>query len=364
MRALAWLALAGMALGGCAGVRRVSPPRLSDDACGIGPVELWGTAELPSNAHFRGVMVGGLSGIDYRTRQRDYLLVSDDRGANGGGRAYRAVIAFGPDRSVEIRLIDSVALRQADGRPFDTTGTDGPKTDAESIRQGRAGWIYWTNEAGSARSPGPGLYRMRWHGGRSEALALPPRLISDPVRGTGPRDNRSLEGLSIDRDGTIWLGLEAPLLQDGPLPTPSTGSWARIINLRDKRSAGRDYLYPLEPIAHQLPGRLADNGLSEIIALPGPAFLVLERSGSQQPDGGFRFTSRLFCAFPKTGEETSRLSKRLIADLTTLGPFDTANFEGMTLGPRLPDGRRSLILIADNDFRAERPSIFAVLALR
>ena len=41
--------------------------------------------------------------------------------------------------------------------------------------------------------------------------------------------------------------------------------------------------------------------------------------------------------------------KSLLLDLDELGiPLD--NVEGMTFGPNLPDGRRSLILVSDNNF--------------
>lgn len=337
------------------------------DACGVGQPELWARGELPSQARFAGVRVGGLSGIDYRRSRNDYLLVSDDRGAHGGGRAYRMILDFGSGQRVSTRLLDALTLRRDDRRAFASDGESGPGTDAESIRAAANGWIYWTNEASGENASGPQLLRMRWRDGKSRPLALPAYLVPDRHRGSGPRDNRSFEGLWIGRDGAIWLGLEAPLLEEGAPPTLAEGSWTRIVRLAAGDKGGRDYLYPLEPIANQLPGRLADNGLSEMIVLPGPRFLVLERSGSQQPDGGFRYTSRIFCAYPAGGVQAGdpvRLEKQRVADLNALGPFDNANFEGMTFGPRLADGRRSLVLVADNDFRDERPTIFAVLAVR
>lgn len=365
-----WLASAMLALGACS--QDAAPPprsaaRTADDACGVGQAELWARGELPSQARFAGVRVGGLSGIDYRRRENDYLLISDDRGAHGGGRAYRASLDFGSGKRVAIRLLDALALRRADGRAFAGEHESGPGTDAESIRAAADGWVYWTNEASGENRSGPQLLRMRWRDGKSHPLALPPHLLPDRDRGTGPRDNRSFEGLWIGRGGEAWIGLEAPLLEDGAPPTLAEGSWTRIVRLPLGGKGGRDYLYPLEPIANQLPGRLADNGLSELMVLPGPRFLVLERSGSQQPDGGFRYTSRIFCAYSAGGvnaAEPVRLEKLLVADLNALGPFDNANFEGMTFGPRLADGRRSLVLVADNDFRDERPTILAVIALR
>jgi len=42
-------------------------------------------------------------------------------------------------------------------------------------------------------------------------------------------------------------------------------------------------------------------------------------------------------------------SKQLVLDLDELGiPLD--NVEGMTFGPRLPDGRRSVVLVSDDNF--------------
>jgi len=52
-----------------------------------------------------------------------------------------------------------------------------------------------------------------------------------------------------------------------------------------------------------------------------------------------------------TIEGIAPIQKRSLLDLSTLSlepPLD--NIEGMTLGPRLPDGSRSLILVSDNNF--------------
>ena len=55
------------------------------------------------------------------------------------------------------------------------------------------------------------------------------------------------------------------------------------------------------------------------------------------------------------------VEKTLLLDLDVLGiPLD--NVEGMTFGPSLPDGRRSLVLVSDNNFSPGR--VHAVPALR
>ena len=54
--------------------------------------------------------------------------------------------------------------------------------------------------------------------------------------------------------------------------------------------------------------------------------------------------------------------KTLLFDLDTLGiPLD--NVEGMTLGPTLPDGRRALVLVSDNNFAANQFTQFLLFAL-
>jgi hypothetical protein len=52
----------------------------------------------------------------------------------------------------------------------------------------------------------------------------------------------------------------------------------------------------------------------------------------------------------------------LLFDLGSLGiPLD--NVEGMTLGPKLPDGRQSLVLVSDNNFAASQSTQFLLFAL-
>jgi 3-phytase len=56
------------------------------------------------------------------------------------------------------------------------------------------------------------------------------------------------------------------------------------------------------------------------------------------------------------------VAKALLLDLRTLGiPLD--NVEGMAIGPTLPDGRRSLILVSDNNFAATQFTQFLMFAI-
>jgi len=57
--------------------------------------------------------------------------------------------------------------------------------------------------------------------------------------------------------------------------------------------------------------------------------------------------------------DLSPASKTLIADLgDTVG-----NGEGLCFGPMLPDGRRSLVLVSDNNFKPGEPTHFVAYAV-
>jgi hypothetical protein len=54
--------------------------------------------------------------------------------------------------------------------------------------------------------------------------------------------------------------------------------------------------------------------------------------------------------------------KELLLDLDVLGiPLD--NVEGMAFGPDLPDGRRTLVLVSDNNFAPAQFTQFLLFAL-
>ena len=57
------------------------------------------------------------------------------------------------------------------------------------------------------------------------------------------------------------------------------------------------------------------------------------------------------------------MEKSLLLNLDVLGiPLD--NVEGMTFGPSLPDGRRSLVLVSDNNFSPAAFTQFLLFSVR
>ena len=114
------------------------------------------------------------------------------------------------------------------------------------------------------------------------------------------------------------------------------------------------------------------NGLVELLPFNDQFMLSMERSFSVGAPGTGNTIKLYSVAFPGATRERPRqyrrrsgpgpVKKTLLLDLRTLGiPLD--NVEGMTLGPKLPDGRRSLVLVSDNNFAASQFTQFLLFAL-
>lgn len=129
---------------------------------------------------------------------------------------------------------------------------------------------------------------------------------------------------------------------------------------------------PFRPLAPNAtpPAPPADlNGVSDLVALSDTTFLVLERSSAAPP------TVRIYRAevgaatdvLPMPSMQSASvtpMSKTLAVDLSAtpgLAPLD--NVEGITLGPTLPDGRQSVVLVSDNNFSPAQVTQFLLFAM-
>jgi hypothetical protein len=133
-----------------------------------------------------------------------------------------------------------------------------------------------------------------------------------------------------------------------------------------------EYVYVTEPVADtpNPPGSFATNGLVEILSLDEKRFLAVERAFST----GIGNTIRLFLADLSRASNVRRLDsiagvpirtvrKELLFDVDALG-ITLDNIEGITFGPRLRTGERTLILVSDNNFSATQFTQFLAFAVR
>jgi hypothetical protein len=195
------------------------------------------------------------------------------------------------------------------------------------------------------------------------SLPVPQDFLPNAARTRGVRQNLGFESAGVAPNGRfLFVATENALVQDGPAASVATGSPARIVRYQlPSGRLDREWVYETDPVAEppSPPTQFSVNGLVELLPLNNRFLLAMERSFAVgAPDTGN--TIRIYrVELPGRGGEAS---KELVLDLDELGlPLD--NVEGMTFGPRLPDGRRSVVLVSDNNFAAGQFTQFLLFAL-
>lgn len=175
----------------------------------------------------------------------------------------------------------------------------------------------------------------------------------------------------------LFTGVEGALVEDGPAASLAAGSPARLVRYHLRRGVvDRQYLYWTDPIAEapHPPGSFAVSGLVKLLPLNNQHLLAMERSFSVGAPGTGN-TIKLYRVGLAGAEningdddisdeldEIRPAGKELLLDLDELGiPLD--NIEGMAFGPRLPDGRPSLLLVSDNNFSPTGFTQFLLFAI-
>jgi len=320
--------------------------------------------------------IGGISGAFYDAGRQQLVAVSDDRTRP---RLLRFNLRVAP--VVEVAPAGVVQLQPPH---------QGRRTfDLEGIAPGRADHVYVSSEGDprDAAEPAPGIYEYRRDGAFVRSMPLP-RVYLGSGGDTGMRANGALEGLSASPDGRrLFAAIESSLRQDGPEADFDRGATTRILvyDLRGSPGRPREYAYRTEPLQRPVFNEpTGDTGVSEILALSGAELLVLERGfvretaavGNARTANTIRiFRVRLDDAAEVTGREslvesppTAVLRKELVLDAANIAAELSAplraleNFEAMALGPRLPDGRATLLVLSDDNFNAHQVSAVVVLA--
>src|ERR1700743_3538124 len=369
---------AALLLAGCGpGKTRAHPSAIAEP--GPPMLSYLGQSQVGFDAVFDGTVIGGLSAITYDPGRQLYYVISDDRSEKNPARFYTVRIALSDKGITDVTFTAPHPLLDRSGQPFRplTTSTTPPTIppDPEGIAfdPGRQR-LYWSSE-GERLTAGPVLLDP-WvratglDGAYLGQFTLPANLAMS-VQHTGPRRNKALEGLTLTPDGqSLFASMEDPGYNDGPATNGDQPVLTRVTKFDVATGAPTaQYAYPMEP-----PAPPADlNGVSDLVALSDSTFLVLERSGAVPP------TIRIYRA--EIGAATDVLAvpsmrdvkvipmnKTLAVDLsgtpglaTHDNPLD--NVEGITLGPKLPDGRQSVVLVSDNNFSATQITQFLLLAM-
>jgi 3-phytase/alkaline phosphatase D len=335
--------------------------------------QLVGSAVLPGG-DVLGTRFGGISGLAFDAGRGVHYAIADDRSEFAPARFYtlRVDLADGAVDPGDVDVLAVTTLRGADGQPF-AAGS----VDPEGIALTEDGTLLITSEGDAARLVPPFVREFGLDGAQRTALPVPaafvPALGADgaPIRGVRP--NAAFESATVTPDGErFYTGTEGALVQDGPASTPEEGSTTRLLRY-DLADGAPDaqFAYPLGPVAAApVPAdAFATTGLVELLATGDDDLLALERSFSTGvgnavslygvSTGGADDVSGLASL---AGQDVEPVTKQLLLDLGTLG-VTLDNLEGIAPGPALPDGRRSLVVVADDNFSPTQVTQVLVLAL-
>jgi len=322
-------------------------------------LQLLAETSLPGDLEVDGILVGGLSGLTYDPGCDLFYAVSDDRGAFGPPRFF--IMRIGYDgAAATVEVISATVLRNIDGGLFDRGDLD-----LEALVLGPDGRLWISSEGVPHRGVQPLIGRFTLDGRMLGGIPLPKRFLATADGARGVRDNLAFEGLALAPAGDRLLAIvENALLQDGPAADLGQGSPARLLVI-DLATGDRiaEYLYEVAPVPDEPRPASAfrTNGVSEILAIDDRRLLAIERSfaagvGNRvrlylvDLDGATNIEDVDSISAGEGGQRPRPVTKIPIADLADLGIVPD-NIEGMALGPVLDDGRRLLVMVADNNFQ-------------
>ena len=223
-----------------------------------------------------------------------------------------------------------------------------------------------------------------------------PASVGNELRtyiGGGIEHNKGFEGLGITpKKDYIFATTESPIMQDNPRYDLKTNRIApftknspkenlvRILRFnRERLDRDKDVFTPenRNEFLYKYDSATG-NGVSEILPLSKNKALVMERGF----DSSTRITSVKIYEINLYGQTDIKdyasvldydynlpVQKTLLVDLNKIqdqfsaGFRSVDNYEAMTLGPKLPNGKQSLILATDNNFRGRQLNQFLVLEL-
>ena len=189
--------------------------------------------------------------------------------------------------------------------------------------------------------------------------------------------NYGFEALTYNaRQNVFWTTTEQGLQTDVTGPTTFDNPAPTLLRLQEfgaNLQPLRQYAYKTEaPITSHAPMHFAF-GVPELLAIDDTTLLVMERElYIPQHYNGAQCHVRIYSVNPQAGDplsdytqplrdmdERKFLRKKLLYAFSTgirfLGRKNFANYEGMCLGPKLEDGRQTILFISDSQNRAGNP---------
>lgn len=343
---------------------------LATNAIEIRDLKFIGQATLPTSYSFQNTELGGLSGITYDEKNRLYYSISDDRGQKSPARFYTLKIDLskGNLEDGDVTPVAVTTLLNQDGTPF-ISGS----IDPEAIALTKNNTVFISSEGNANKLVNPFIKEFSLTSGKElNKLTIPEKFLPTQESKKGIRNNLAFESLTITPNQKyLFTATENALIQDGSEAEPKVGSPCRILRYNlSTQELEKEFIYPTQAVNSffKISNRYS-SGLTDLLALDNTGrFLSVERTFT-----GLGFYVALFEVSTEIADDIRNVDsllksksqnfkpvkKKMLFDLRKL---DVAldNIEGLTFGPKLPDGQHSLILVSDNNFNSlQRTQILA-----
>ncbi|MGF1674790.1 MAG: phytase, partial [Rivularia sp. (in: cyanobacteria)] len=350
-------------------------------------VEFLGEVTFPNGLQLDGTQVGGISGLAYDADRGIYYGLSDDRSQFNPARFYDISIDLS-DGSLDdgdISFNSFTTLLNEDGQPFPQLSLD-----PEGIALTKNNTLFIASEGDANQLINPFVNQFSLQGKQLGELPIPEKFNPTANKTSGIRNNLAFESLTITPNQRyLYTATENALFQDGAAADVEQESLSRIIKY--DLTTGQpvaEFVYEVDEVA-VAPDANSDfrtNGLVELLAIDNNGTLLsLERSFTAgkgntvklyevQTQGALDVSGEndLFreealeddgdILPPGAFEIDPAVQKRLLVDFADLG-ITPDNLEGLALGPILPDGSQSLIVVSDNNFSNTQTTQFIALGL-
>lgn len=342
-------------------------------------LKYYGETKIAANEKFHKTEIGGLSGIAFH--DGELQAISDDKGKNGEPRFYR----------FELKITkSSISLIPKEVIFFKGFSQKSPYLDVEALVRLSSGDIIISSENNNDRKPRemPRLLVLNSQGLFKSEITIPEKYLPEALgqQKKGLHNNFGFEGLTQTPDEKFLMAMnEAPLMTD--LPQGGTeliathAQWLRLLifNAQSNYSAIAEYAYQVDALAKDdQKGSEVFRGVSEILSLDEKKILVLER-GVRLTSRGLAPTGAIYLADLSAAQDVSHvanlsehavkaISKKKLVDFEKDLSKERAavaveNFEGLAWGPTLPNGKKSLLVISDNNFAKGKKTEFLVFSV-
>jgi len=349
-------------------------------------LDFLGEYQLPKTK-FKDTPIGGLSALTYDRQRSKFYALSDDRSQFAPARFYTLGVRFknsetGAIGIEKVEVEDVTFITDENGKPY-AKGS----IDPEGITLSPKKTVFISSEGVPSQGIAPFIREFDLKTGKQlQNLPIPEHYLpndknkeDEPPRGL--QDNLGFESLTLEPTSLaaaggdpfrLFTATESALIQD-KLPSDSEQPtrirmMQYLIGNIARPMVVSEHLYLLDPT----PKGAIDNGLTELVTVDtGGHFLSLERTYGLLGGGAKIFQLATGAARDTSGIATLKgdvsrieaVKKKLVLDLSTLSIY-LDNLEGMALGPRLPDGSQSLILVSDDNFSDAQVTQFLLFRLK